>query len=350
MTREQLRQMALDELTTTESAYLYDKPLRDSGIVPSQDSATLFGSVEPIRRLSYELLQSLRGKESVGSCFLRLAEYLKMYSVYCANFEAQIATLSRLSDSHPEFKAFIENVSRNPKCRQLDLAAFLIKPVQRVLKYPLLLAEIIKYTDDGPERNELEKARARIASVCDGINSWKRDFDSRMRLVDFQRHLITRSGRQASVLTPTRRVVREAVLRERMEQGTREVHYVLCTDVLLRALLVDGMDELVLMSVCPLCKVAPARPLNEEFGNNLILVMDEADNGDGAIFDIKGLVVTFGSREQRDSWFRELVEGAAQCVRPPSPQVSAVDKEIDEMFLCDQQAQTERPHSDSGAV
>ena len=37
------------------------------------------------------------------------------------------------------FRKFLEDCSRQPQCRNLDLPGFLIKPVQRICKYPLLI-------------------------------------------------------------------------------------------------------------------------------------------------------------------------------------------------------------------
>lgn len=40
---------------------------------------------------------------------------------------------------NPEFVSFLESCDQNPRCRNLPLFSFLIKPVQRICKYPLLL-------------------------------------------------------------------------------------------------------------------------------------------------------------------------------------------------------------------
>lgn len=37
------------------------------------------------------------------------------------------------------FRKFLDDCSRSPECRNLDLPGFLIKPVQRICKYPLLI-------------------------------------------------------------------------------------------------------------------------------------------------------------------------------------------------------------------
>jgi len=56
-----------------------------------------------------------------------------------------------------------------------DLPSLLIKPVQRCLKYSLLLDQIIKYTEaDDPDLSSLIQARDGMVAVADGINETKR--------------------------------------------------------------------------------------------------------------------------------------------------------------------------------
>lgn len=54
--------------------------------------------------------------------------------------------------SDPDFKAFLDE--RNPKQQHSStLESYLIKPIQRVLKYPLLLRELYSLTDPDSEEH-----------------------------------------------------------------------------------------------------------------------------------------------------------------------------------------------------
>jgi hypothetical protein len=65
-----------------------------------------------------------------------------MYTVYCANQPNSMSCLDRLS-KQSAFKAFLAECLENPTCRGLTLFSFLIKPIQRICKYPLLLRVIV---------------------------------------------------------------------------------------------------------------------------------------------------------------------------------------------------------------
>lgn len=56
-----------------------------------------------------------------------------------------------------------------------DLPSLLIKPVQRLLKYSLLLSTIIEQTPDShPDKDNLRKARGRMEEVARGVNEGRR--------------------------------------------------------------------------------------------------------------------------------------------------------------------------------
>ncbi len=59
-----------------------------------------------------------------------------------------------------------------------DLQSLLIKPVQRVLKYPLLLDKLVETTSTShPDHTPLRKAKESITNVAQDINEVKRGKD-----------------------------------------------------------------------------------------------------------------------------------------------------------------------------
>lgn len=62
-----------------------------------------------------------------------------MYKVYCANQQTSLNTVETLIKKHTQFKKKLDVCHTDARCRGLFLQSFLIKPIQRVCKYPLLL-------------------------------------------------------------------------------------------------------------------------------------------------------------------------------------------------------------------
>lgn len=68
----------------------------------------------------------------------------------------------------PEYARFFEDCrrSRGGMC-DISLDGFLLTPVQRICKYPLQLAELLKYTPPGhPDRNQVTLALESMRGVA----------------------------------------------------------------------------------------------------------------------------------------------------------------------------------------
>lgn len=68
-----------------------------------------------------------------------------MYKVFCANQQNSLTTVEMLNKKHPQFRKKLEVCHTDARCRGLFLQSFLIKPIQRVCKYPLLLRVIFNF-------------------------------------------------------------------------------------------------------------------------------------------------------------------------------------------------------------
>jgi cell division control protein 24 len=73
---------------------------------------------------------------------------------------------------------------------QRQLPSYLIKPVQRICKYPLLLQEMIKNSDkDMPNYTELTEGLAAIKRVADRVNETRRKVENQMLVKDLEKRV-----------------------------------------------------------------------------------------------------------------------------------------------------------------
>jgi len=68
-----------------------------------------------------------------------------MYSDFTANYNAALKTLTGCKRANKKFRKYLQEVQQ-PACGGLTLESLLIKPVQRICKYPLLFDSILKHT------------------------------------------------------------------------------------------------------------------------------------------------------------------------------------------------------------
>ncbi|TNN64265.1 Proto-oncogene DBL [Liparis tanakae] len=146
---EQLTRHIMKELIATERIYVdellsvllgYRAEMEDpsmSNLLPSalcSQKDVLFGNMPEIYQIFLQDLQScLETPERVGTCFLQRKEKFKVYERYCQNKPCSELLWRQCSES-PFFKECQKKLDH-----KLGLDSYLLKPVQRLTKYQLLL-------------------------------------------------------------------------------------------------------------------------------------------------------------------------------------------------------------------
>lgn len=211
----------LQELVETERDYvrdldllctLYVRPLGDGEMISEADHAQLFANVEQVRILNRSLLERLSAAQSVGevgAMFLSMSDYLKSYSAYCCNQNRALDTLTRLKEKNREFASFADYCLARPEARGLPLAAFLVKPMQRICKYPLLLRELVKRLPEGStDRATMTLALQKIEATVAVVNERQRDFEHSAKMFAIFKS-VAGCPPGCDILSPTRRFVLE---------------------------------------------------------------------------------------------------------------------------------------------
>ncbi|XP_077959998.1 kalirin RhoGEF kinase b isoform X3 [Gasterosteus aculeatus] len=98
-----------------------------------------------------ELERCAENHELLADLFIRHERRLHMYVVYCQNKpRSEVIVI--------EYDNFFEDIQHEISCR-MSISDYLIKPIQRITKYQLLLKDFLKYTSKGGLAcDELEKA------------------------------------------------------------------------------------------------------------------------------------------------------------------------------------------------
>lgn len=127
-----------------------------------------------------EVLDGGRGKDRVGSLFLDvISEMTPLYTTYITRHATALTHLNALSNTASLQKYLAQTRQlASAHTHAWDLQSLLIKPVQRLLKYPLLLQTIINDTlDTHPDKNALRQAKDRLEELARGVNEGRRRLD-----------------------------------------------------------------------------------------------------------------------------------------------------------------------------
>ncbi|XP_039513471.1 guanine nucleotide exchange factor DBS isoform X2 [Pimephales promelas] len=178
------RSHIMNELIETERLYVeelqsiiegYAAALDDPELIylipPSLENKkdVLFGNLPQIyefhqKTFLKELENSAEKPELVGICFLKRKEELQIYEKYCQNKPRSEALWRQCGDS-----MFFQECQKRLD-HKLSLDAYLLKPVQRITKYQLMLKEMLKCSKNSEGTAELEEALATMLDIIKSVN------------------------------------------------------------------------------------------------------------------------------------------------------------------------------------
>uniref|UniRef100_A0A8C4W1L3 Rho guanine nucleotide exchange factor 38 n=2 Tax=Gopherus TaxID=38771 RepID=A0A8C4W1L3_9SAUR len=184
------------ELVQTEKDYLHDlelcirevvQPLRHKQIVRF-DVDGLFSNIESVHQISAKLLSLLEEATAdmdprmqvIGEVFLEIKGPLEdTYKIYCYHHD-DAHTMLESYEKNEELKQHLKHCVQSLKGKPnlMDMGSLMIKPIQRVMKYPLLLCELLNSTPAShPDHKALQDAFAAVKDINVNINELKRRKD-----------------------------------------------------------------------------------------------------------------------------------------------------------------------------
>ncbi|KAI9284922.1 hypothetical protein BC943DRAFT_54248 [Umbelopsis sp. AD052] len=198
---------ALQELMETERAFVKDlrilvktclEPLEEISWIPTEHKKLLIRNGQAILEFQTKFLDALEEAyntepythdrvayggdvRAIARCFSQLGKGFSVYTDYCIQHDSAMKL-------YKEYFSRIEFISYLRKCSsekseekansRLQFDDYLIKPVQRICRYQLLLKEINKFTVKGSvEDEELMKAIKTMDEVVGNINQEKEKQD-----------------------------------------------------------------------------------------------------------------------------------------------------------------------------
>ncbi|XP_011302498.1 protein still life, isoform SIF type 1 isoform X5 [Fopius arisanus] len=218
------------ELIETERTYVknlnnllenYLEPLKRETFLSNAEINALFGNIQEIVTFQRQFLQNLdhaiemeadfnnfehpsqfKGVLfSIGSAFLYYVNHFKLYSSFCAS-HSKAQKVLHPNEGNQALQEFLQ--ARNPRQQHSStLESYLIKPIQRILKYPLLLQQLKNLTDDRSEEHQhLIEALKGMEKVAEHINEMQRIHEEYGAIFDhlFRQH--QKSCKQPIDLSP----------------------------------------------------------------------------------------------------------------------------------------------------
>lgn len=248
--QERKRQEAIFELINTEIAYVRDLQLIVevfySSMLPllsRKEITVIFANIEDILLANTTFVSSLEERQKecrlyidgVGDILLKHIPNMKVYLEYCVNQSMAIKVLKSLRDANSGLASHLQRIrDSDPSVRNLDLSSYLLAPMQRVTRYPLLIKQILQYTDADGERQAVKTSQGKAEKILEYINETIRDQEGQEKLKMISENLWIGQGR-LDLTAPTRHMGPRKLLKEGLlikSKSGRRINAFLCSDIL----------------------------------------------------------------------------------------------------------------------
>ncbi|XP_063370488.1 uncharacterized protein LOC134658780 isoform X2 [Cydia amplana] len=181
------------EIVQTENVYVEDLRQVVEGYLHewrrfttfSEDELTeLFNNIEDIYNFNRSLCEELNtcrlDATCIARCFVNNTSGFSVYTSYCTGYPRTMARLAALAGKSQSAREFRER--QLALGHPLPLASYLLKPVQRILKYHLLLQNVVKQC----ATRETEFALMQMTGIAQHIDDMKRRHEHAVRVQEIQ--------------------------------------------------------------------------------------------------------------------------------------------------------------------
>merc|ERR1719150_32671 len=211
--KELKRQDVINELFHTEKSHVrnlkvldcvFRRPLLDSGRMSREFVDRLFPNLDEVLSVHQKFNCAMKAQVKKGFpigdiCDILTEMFLeshgdrlvKVCGEFTKNQNSTIEELKRLRSRDTKLEQFLSEIERNPACRRLQLQALLPCEHQRLVKYPLLLREMAKYSEitDNPEYEVIMTVTEKTKEIIDSIDKIVAAQQNRLRLAELQSNL-----------------------------------------------------------------------------------------------------------------------------------------------------------------
>ncbi|XP_061601328.1 intersectin-2b [Cololabis saira] len=207
--QERKRQGYIHELILTEEKYVEDlqivlevfyKPMSESGRLNDSEMTMIFVNWRELLACNTKFVKALRVRKKtsgdnmpvqmIGDILAAELSHMQPYIRFCSCQINGAALLQTRTDNEPDFKEFLKKIATDYRCKGMPLSSFLLKPMQRITRYPLHIRNILDCTAEGhADRGPLKEALERAEELCQQVNEGVREKENSERLEWIQNHV-----------------------------------------------------------------------------------------------------------------------------------------------------------------
>ncbi|XP_032450458.1 FERM, ARHGEF and pleckstrin domain-containing protein 2 isoform X5 [Lynx canadensis] len=242
------------EILATERTYLKDLEVLTvwfrSAVVkedamPADLMTLLFSNIDPIYEFHRGFLREVEqrlalwegsssahstgGHQRIGDILLRNMHQLKEFTSYFQRHDEVLTELEKATKRFKKLETVYKEFELQKVC-YLPLNAFLLKPIQRLVHYRLLLSRLCGHCEPGHrDYADCRDALQAITEVTSTLQHSLARLENLQKLTELQRDLVGIEN----LITPGREFIREGCLHKLTKKGLQQRMFFLFSDMLL---------------------------------------------------------------------------------------------------------------------
>ncbi|XP_071807065.1 uncharacterized protein [Asterias amurensis] len=264
----------------------------------------ILGHLPQLQMFNEDLLSDLDSRINnwaetphIADIFLKKGPYLKLYNTYIRDFQKLTAALEEASVKSPLFQTALKEFEASPRCQNLSVRQHMLKPIQRIPQYKLLLTEYLKQLDEVSQEADYKDTEAAlniVSEVANHVNESMKQGDNLDKLLQLQHSLVGNH----EIVKPGRVFIKEGDLLKLSRKVPQTRRFYLLSDILLYTtpfLLTPGQYSYKLHNVLSLAGMRVSKPAQEDYKNEFSIISVQ-----------RSFTLAASTPQERDSWITAL--------------------------------------------
>ncbi|KAK2704509.1 hypothetical protein QYM36_016790, partial [Artemia franciscana] len=231
----------------------------------------------------------------ISDIIATVGPFLKMYSAYIRDFEYQCLLFDEFRSKYPRFDQLTRDFERDEKCRMLGIKHYMLKPVQRIPQYRLLLQDYLDHLEESnADYQDTVQALKIVCDVADHANKSAQYENEFHKLLNLQSRL-----RNYELIRSGRSLIKEGELLKLSRKTLQPRYFILLSDCLLYTTYQGSPPscKLRVNHELPLLGMDVSTPAKTDYSNEFIVISTT-----------RSLTLIAQTTEERDEWTRLLKE------------------------------------------
>eukprot|EP00795_Rhopilema_esculentum_P002176 gene2176-17767_t len=268
---------------------------KDPASLPKSSFSQMFDDIELIYDFDQNFLQDLENRmtdwdshKRIGDIVRKYSYFLKMYTNYIKGYDKAMTMFQECCHKFPKFAAIVKEYERKPSFLNLKITSFMLKPIQRIPSYRLLLIDYLKHLpEESEDHKDINHGLQIVSQVANHINESMKEGDKFQTMLKLQTRIIN----SKEIVKPGRYLLKEGILNKLSRKEAQERMFFLLTDCLLYCEHAAVSNQYKLRQELPLAGMMLDVPESIDFNKELTIISPK-----------RSFTVVASSKEERDEW------------------------------------------------